>query len=280
METGDPDQLLPPQGSTVLEKDTDPARLSKQVGEGSAPALAGIPLGARLEYWNGQFVYVVGPAEDAKIVGKLNTQYQWEVVKEVNMTWEDWKEMFDFMYTYTPTGEQFDVLSKITSRTKVLTSEAEISALRGNPNLILLSGDGHAQCMATPTEASAAFTSGATILEITSDNVTTPGNVCNWILRAQNASYLAGNHNVSMSFGETPRSPLPPGIFWIDKSDILVVTGADGRYVPAVLARPPHYTIGSPDVAMVDSALPTDSTEHWVEEVLTDEYSGIYVYTE
>lgn len=199
---------------------------------------------------------------------------------ELNMTWGDWKEMFDFTYTYAPTGVKFDVLSEVLRKTKVLDDQAEIAALKNNPNLVILFTNGNAQCMATPQEASVAAGVGATVLQFTTDGATSPGNICNWVLRAQNNSYLAGNRGVRMSFGETPRAPFPPGDFWIDKTDILVIKDGDGRMTAAVLEKPLHYAIGTQSLSLFDVDSPTDDTEHWVEEVMSPEHTGIYVYTE
>lgn len=84
LESGDVDQLLSPQGATVLEQNTDPARLSKQVRAGSVPAQAGIAVGATFEYFDGEILYVTGKGENRKVVGKLVGD-QWEAVEEVNM---------------------------------------------------------------------------------------------------------------------------------------------------------------------------------------------------
>lgn len=78
LETGDPQVMIPPKDATTLMENTDPFKMTKQVKEGSVPALAGIPVGAVNGVQNGEFVYFMpGTAGSLVVVGQLDKNFQW-----------------------------------------------------------------------------------------------------------------------------------------------------------------------------------------------------------
>lgn len=80
LETGDPEVMLPPQGATTLQENTDPFKMTKQVTKDSVPGQAGIPVGAVNGVKDGKFVYFAPGANGAlEVVGGLDGD-QW--VKE------------------------------------------------------------------------------------------------------------------------------------------------------------------------------------------------------
>jgi len=77
IEPGDINQLQPPE-----DKVLEPFKMSRVVEEGSAPARAGIPVDAILQFKDQRFVYMFGSVGNLQQVGVINEANQWEASEE------------------------------------------------------------------------------------------------------------------------------------------------------------------------------------------------------
>lgn len=97
LQTGDPETMLPPQGATSLQENTDPFKMSKQVKKDSIPNQAGIPVGAVNGVKDGQFVYFApGTTGALEVVGHLDETFHWKaestsnsIEKDLNLEYYD-----------------------------------------------------------------------------------------------------------------------------------------------------------------------------------------------
>lgn len=278
--SGNPDDLTPPQGATTLQEGTDAFKMTKQVGKDSIPFQRGIPEGAVLEYWNGQFVYVLGRGVDAKVVGRLDQNYQWEAVREVNMTFEQWKNVLSGPYE----GGPYDQNGKgtiypdrwIFFGDEYSTLYMDASKIRALPNgtpFLVFSGNG--QVLATRN-----FDTAANMVDSGAFAVVSKTQSMELQIRAAlgglNAAHLSGDGEFSVVIDGSVPSSLGSGVGLNFDKEILLDMRSDGSMYAPLFQKPPIFSVfGEKNGNLVLLDPPEGLTdENWIEQVLSMEFDG------